>query len=71
MKEDSVLQGIRILDLGSDISAPYTARLLADNGAEVIKIEPPEGDISRRKGAFLNHKPDPETSSLFIALNTS
>jgi len=71
MKEDSVLQGIRILDLGSDISAPYTARLLADNGAEVIKIEPPGGDTSRRKGAFLNHKPDPETSSLFIALNTS
>jgi crotonobetainyl-CoA:carnitine CoA-transferase CaiB-like acyl-CoA transferase len=71
MNEDSVLGGIKVLDLGSDISAPYTARLLADNGAEVIKVEPPGGEIARRKGSFLDNKPNSETSSLFIALNTS
>jgi crotonobetainyl-CoA:carnitine CoA-transferase CaiB-like acyl-CoA transferase len=41
------LSGIRILDISRAISGPYGAMLLADLGAEVIHIEPPEGDISR------------------------
>ncbi len=41
------LQGIRVVEFGSTVAAPFCCRLLADFGAEVIKIEPPEGDILR------------------------
>ena len=43
-----VLQGVRILDLASMWAAPMASMYLADQGADVIKIEPPEGDTSRR-----------------------
>ena len=46
-KTGKPLAGIRILDLSRAISGPYGAMLLADLGAEVIHIEPPEGDLSR------------------------
>jgi formyl-CoA transferase len=42
------LAGIRILDLSAYIAAPYGCTLLADQGAEVIKIEPPQGDNLRK-----------------------
>ena len=65
------LQGIKVVELGDYISAPFCARLLADLGAEVIKIEPPDrGDSSRRNGPFPNDQPSNETSGLFLFLNT-
>ena len=42
------LSGIRVLDLSAYIAGPYGCTLLADMGAEVVKIEPPTGDNLRR-----------------------
>lgn len=42
------LAGLRILEIGHMLAGPYCGLLLADMGAEIIKIEPPEGDIGRR-----------------------
>lgn len=47
-----VLEGIRILDFGRYISCPYAGMLLADMGAEVIRVEPPGGTEDRTIGAF-------------------
>ena len=69
--EDLPLSGFTVLELGEDVSAPYCGKLLADYGADVIKVEPPEGDPSRRHGPFPDDLPHPEKSALFLYLNTN
>lgn len=51
--------------------AAYCARLLADAGADVVKVESAEGDPSRRRGPFPDDMPHPERSGLFLLLNVN
>ena len=66
-----LLSGVRVLDIGQGVSGPYCAKILAQMGAEVIKVEPQEGDKARRMGPFPGDIPHPEKSALFLALNTN
>lgn len=63
------LEGVRVIDLTCNVAGPYASKLLADQGADVLKLEPPGGDPSRRFGPFPNDVPHPERSGLFLHLN--
>ena len=66
------LSSLKIVEVGEMVSAPYCSKLLADMGADVIKIERPgAGDRSRTRGPFPGDKSNPETSGLFLYLNTN
>ena len=64
-----LLSGSKVLELGRGVSGSYCGRVLAQLGAEVIKVEPPEGDPARMMGSFPDDEPHPEKSGLFLALN--
>ncbi len=63
------LDGLRVIDLSQGIAGPYCAKLLADCGAEVIKVEPPQGDYARTLGPFPDDVPHHDKGGLFIHLN--
>ncbi len=66
------LYDLKILEYAQFISGPYCAKLMADLGAEVIKVEAPGlGDRARRYGPFPQDIPHPEKSGLFIYLNSN
>lgn len=70
--DDTALNSYKVLEVGHYVAAPYCGKLLAGFGAEVIKIEKPGvGDGARRVGPFLKDIPDPETSALYLWLNTN
>jgi len=63
---------LKVLELCNLVTGPYCTKLLADLGAEVIKIERPGvGDDARSRGPFWRDTPDPEVSGLFLYLNTN
>ncbi len=69
---DQALANMKVVDLTHHIAGPYATKLLADFGADVIKIErPKEGDTCRRLGPFPGDMPHPEKSGLFLHLNTN
>jgi CoA:oxalate CoA-transferase len=68
---EGALADLKILEFSDFISGPFCAKLMADLGAEVIKVEPPGGDRSRRSGPFPEDIPHPEKSGLFLYLNTN
>src|SRR5688572_24681689 len=64
----SNLEGVRVVEL-ADEQAEYCGQVLAGLGAEVIKIEPPEGSPTRRIGPFYEDIEDPERSLFFWQYN--
>ncbi|HVO24202.1 MAG TPA: CoA transferase [Candidatus Margulisiibacteriota bacterium] len=65
------LTGVRVLDLSTEIAGPYCTKLLADAGADVLKVELPDGDPLRRWTASGTPLPAHEDGVLFRFLNTS
>lgn len=68
---ERALEGVRILECGHLASAAYATKLMADMGAEVVKIEEPTGDQARQRGPYPGQVPHPEKSGLFLYLNTN
>ncbi|MGH7778836.1 MAG: CaiB/BaiF CoA transferase family protein [Candidatus Binataceae bacterium] len=65
------LNDIKVVDLTHFIAGPYATKLLADYGANVIKVEPPAGEGGRRVGPFRPDAPAAERGALFAFLNTN
>ncbi len=66
------LSSLKIVEIGEMASAPYASKLMADMGAEVIKVERPgAGDRARTRGPFPGGEPHAEKSGLFLYLNTN
>ena len=63
------LNGLRVIEIANEISGPYCGKLFVDLGADVTKIEGPEGDSLRRWGPFPGGKLDPDRCGLFEYLN--
>jgi|TARA_Y100000588_G_scaffold157366_1_gene171324 CoA:oxalate CoA-transferase len=67
-----ILSDVKVLEVAHSLSGAFCAKLLADQGANTIKVEPPGwGDPARREPPFINGVSDPEASSIFLAFNTN
>jgi len=53
------------------VAGSFCARLMGDAGADVVKVEPPDGDRYRRSGPYPGGSPDPEWSGMFLYLNSN
>lgn len=69
---DGALSDLTIVELADMVAGPFCAKVMADMGAEVVKIERPRtGDLARQRGPFPNNEPHPDHSALFLYLNTN
>ena len=67
-----ILSDIRVLELTHQPSGSFCAKMLADQGADAIKIEPPGwGDQARHEPPFIDDEPHPDRSTSFLAFNTN
>ena len=71
-QKDQALAGVKVLEFAEMVAGPYCTKIMADLGADVIKIEyPGRGDIARSIGPFWKDESHPEKSGLFIYLNSN
>ena len=67
-----LLDDVRVLELTNALSGAFCTKLLADQGADAVKIEPPgRGDAARYEPPFLGGESHPDCSALFLAFNTN
>jgi crotonobetainyl-CoA:carnitine CoA-transferase CaiB-like acyl-CoA transferase len=67
-----ILEDIKVLELTGGLSGAFCAKLLADQGANTIKVEPPGwGDPARQEPPFIDAVPHPDRGTLFLAFNTN
>jgi crotonobetainyl-CoA:carnitine CoA-transferase CaiB-like acyl-CoA transferase len=68
---DLPLAGVCAFELAQGVSGPFCGKLLAEFGAQILKVEPPTGDITRHQTPFAHDQPDPEGSLQYLYLNTA
>ena len=65
------LAGLKVVEIAHDVGGEFTGLLLAQQGAEVVKLEPPEGSPTRRVGPFAKGRESPDTSLNFWFYNSN
>ena len=67
-----LLDDVQVVELTHSLAGAFCAKLLADQGAPTLKLEPPgRGDAARHEPPFLGGVPHPDRSTLFLAFNTN
>lgn len=65
----AILDDLKVLDLSQGLAGPICAKILADFGADVVKVEPLAGDAARRMAPFFGEDPHPEKSLVYLLAN--
>lgn len=65
----AALDDVKVLDLSQGLAGPICAKILADFGADVVKVEPPGGDAARLTPPHFGNDPHPEKSLIFLIAN--
>ena len=65
----ATLDDLKVLDLSQGLAGPICAKILADFGADVVKVEPPGGDAARSMAPHFDNDPHPEKSLVFLLAN--
>ena len=69
--DEFVLDGVSVLELATDVGGEMVGKLLAEMGADVVKVEPPEGSPTRAIGPFVTGRTDGDHSLTFWYYNTN